>query len=58
MALPLGEKIAMIGDGHREHAAPRRLTHQFRDVAGAVQQAVIGMQMKMNEARYSHAASL
>ena len=52
------EEIAVVGDSHGGHAAPRRLVHEFLNPAGAVQQAVIGVQMQMNESRSRHVGSL
>ena len=49
-----GKQIAVVGDGHGGHAATSRLVNQFRDVAGAVEKAVVGMQMQMYEARRFH----
>ena len=52
------EQIAMIGDGYGRHAAARRFAHQFLNVAGAVEQAVVRVQMQVNEARSAHAGEL
>ena len=51
-----GKQIAVVGDGHGGHAAPRGFVDQFGNVAGAVEKTVVGVQMQMNEARGFHAA--
>ena len=48
-----GEKIAVVGDGHRGHAPPRRFGRQFADFAGAVQKTIVRVQMQMYEVRRS-----
>ncbi len=40
---------AVVGDGHRGHAAFRREVHEPRDAARAVQQAVFAVHMEMNK---------
>jgi quercetin dioxygenase-like cupin family protein len=49
-----GKKIAMIGDGHGRHAPAGRFVYQFRDVTGAVEKTVIGMQVQMDKTRCRH----
>jgi hypothetical protein len=49
-----GKKIAMIGDGHGGHATVGRFVYQFRDVAGAVEKTVIGVQVKMDKTLSRH----
>src|SRR5260370_41778322 len=49
-----GKKIAVIGDGHGGHAAAGRLVYQFRDVAGAVEKTIVGVQVKMYKTRCRH----
>ena len=49
-----GKKIAVIGDGYGGHAALGRLVNQFRDVTGAVEKTVIGVQVKMDKTRCRH----
>ena len=53
-----GEQIAMIGNRHRRHALSHRLSYQRGDFAGAVEKTVIGVNVKMSEARFFHVASL
>ena len=43
------EHVAVIGDGERAHAELADLVHELVDVARAVEQAVFGMEMKMDE---------
>ena len=48
------KKIAVIGDGHRGHAAARGFLGEFADFAGAVEKGVIRVQMQMYEIWGSH----
>ena len=52
------EQIAVVGDGNGGHSAARRFIHQFLDIAGAVEKAVVRVQVQMNETRSSHAESI
>ena len=45
----------MIGDGHRRHSPARRFIDKFFEVARAVQKAVVGVQMQVNETGSFHA---
>ena len=38
-----GKQIAVVGDGHGGHMAPRGFAHQFTNFAGAVEKAVVGV---------------
>src|SRR5713101_3409984 len=49
-----GEKIAVVGDGYGRHLLPRRLVQQLRGFACTVEQAEIGMNVKMHELRLTH----
>ncbi len=49
-----GKKIAMIGDGHRRHFLARSFVKQFASFASSIQQAEIGMNVKMNKLRLTH----
>jgi hypothetical protein len=49
-----GEEIPVVGDGHGRHMPPRRFLDQFTNFAGAIQKAVIGVQMQMYERRRFH----
>jgi hypothetical protein len=49
-----GEKVAMIGDGHGRHFLTRCFVEEFRDFTGAVQEAVVGVDMQVNELRIPH----
>jgi hypothetical protein len=51
-----GEQIPVIGDSDRGHAATGRLGDQFLDITGAIEQAVVGVQVQVNETRSTHAA--
>jgi hypothetical protein len=53
-----GKQIAVVGDGHRRHFLPRRLVKKLRGFASTVEQAVIGMNVKMNELRLTHGTRL
>ena len=46
------KNIAVIGHGDRRHAQLLDAFNQFFDVAGAVEQGVIGMQMQVYEFRH------
>ncbi len=48
------EKRAVVGDGHRRHAKSLGLGQQVFDPDGAVQQAVGGVDMEMDEFRMRH----
>ena len=50
-----GEEISVIRDGDCGHPSSRGFVDEFADIAGPVQQRVIGVQMKMYEVRVSHA---
>jgi hypothetical protein len=50
-----GEKIAVVGYGDSGHAAAGRFGGKFADFAGAVQQRIVRVQMKVNEVRSIHA---
>src|SRR5262245_28478614 len=43
------ENVAVIGYGNCRHVERFDALHQLLDVAGAIQQRVIGMQVEMNE---------
>jgi hypothetical protein len=49
--LDRSEQVAVVGHGDRRHLLLLRDFHQLRNFAGAVEQRVIGMAMKMNERR-------
>ena len=49
-----GEHVAVVGDGHGLHAHAGRLLHELVDVAGPVQQAVLGVEVQVDELRHSH----
>jgi hypothetical protein len=53
-----GEKISVVGHGNRRHPAARGLGRQFADLAGAIEQRVVGVEMKMNEIRRSHVRTI
>ncbi|MGH9481813.1 MAG: hypothetical protein ACRD1L_06940, partial [Terriglobales bacterium] len=46
----------MIGQGHGRHALPLRLVHQFGDRARAVEQGIVGVNVKMNKTIHGLAA--
>jgi hypothetical protein len=48
------KNIAVVGHGHRRHAQFVDALHKFLNVAGAVEQRIITMQMKMDELILSH----
>src|SRR5580658_443829 len=50
-----GEEIAVVGYGDCGHAAAGGFCGEFADFAGAVQQRVVRVQMKVNEVRGIHA---
>ena len=43
------EQVAVIGHGRCRHVELRQMLHQGIDFAGAVQQAVIGMEVQVNK---------
>ena len=43
------EHVAVIGDGQRLHAEPRGLVHEGVDLAGPVEEAVLGVQVEVDE---------
>ena len=43
------EQVAVIGHGDRRHLLFDRDLHQLVDIAGAVEQGIVGVAMKMNE---------
>ena len=45
---------AMVGDRDRRHVAGVRLIHHIRNTASAVEQAVLGVQMKMDKLGMFH----
>jgi hypothetical protein len=47
------EQVAVVGDGQGLHPQAHRLVHQLVNVNGPVEQAVLGMQVEMDEV--SHA---
>ena len=49
------EKISVIGDGHGRHFPARRFVDDFFEVARTIQQAVIRVQMQVNESGSFHA---
>src|ERR1700722_12983448 len=46
------EHVAMVGDGHRGHARRMRVLEQRFDLIGAVEQAVLGMDVEMGETHW------
>ena len=48
------EEVAVVRDRHRSMLQLRRAVHEPRNLAGAVEQAVIRVKVKMNEVRGSH----
>ena len=46
------EDVAVVGHGHGGHAQLLHAPDQLVDVAGAVEQGVIGMQVKVDEVRH------
>jgi hypothetical protein len=49
------KKISVIGDSHGRHLAARGFIDDFLEVARAIQQAVIRVQMQVNESGSFHA---
>src|SRR5436190_5167293 len=49
--LDCAEQISVVGHGHGGHFLLLRLGHQLRDLAGSIEQGVVGMAMQMNEGR-------
>ena len=49
-----GEKIAVVGDGHGGHLLARSLIEKLRSLASPVEQAVIGVDVEMNELGLPH----
>ena len=43
------EEVSVVGNRHRRHSQLNRPVHQDRNLAGAVQETVIGVQVQMNE---------
>ena len=53
------EHVAVVGDGHRLHAEAHALLDQLVDAAGAVEQAVLGVQVQVDEvAARAHSHSI
>ena len=48
------EHVAVVGDGHRGHAEFRGAVQEFVDPVRSIQQAELGVQVKMNEALLAH----
>ena len=48
----------MVSDGDSRHPEPRRAIHQAVDFASAIEQAVIGVEMKMNKVFGRHPATI
>ncbi len=49
------KKISVIGDGHGRHFPARCFVDDLFEVAGSIQQAVIRVQMQVNESGSFHA---
>ena len=49
------EHVAVLGDGERRHAEPRRFLHQLVDAAGAVEQRILGVQVEVDEVLHARA---
>ncbi len=49
-----GKKIPVIGDGHRGHFLARSFVEQFAGFASSIQQAEIGVNVKVNKLRLTH----
>ncbi len=45
------EHVAVVGDGHGLHAEALGLGHELADVAGTVEEAVLGVEMEVDEVR-------
>ena len=45
------EQVAVVGHSDRGHLLLLHLLHQLRDLAGSIEQRVVGMAMQMNEGR-------
>ena len=52
--LNCAKEIAMVGHGDSWHALLLGDGHQLLDIAGAIQQRVIGMAVKVNERTFGH----
>ncbi len=50
-----GKQVSVIGDGHRRHLPPRCFIDDLFEVARAIQQTVIRVQMQVNESGSFHA---
>ena len=48
------KNIAVVGHGHRGHAEFLNALDKFLDVAGAIEQRIIAMQMQMDELVLAH----
>jgi len=49
------EQVAVIGYGHGGHLPPRSLVNNLFEVAGSIQQAVVRVQVQVNESGGFHA---
>ncbi len=49
------KQVAVIGDRNGRHLAPRRLIHDLFEVASSIQQAIVCVQMQVNESGIFHA---
>lgn len=53
-----GEKIAVVGDGHRRHFLAGGFIEELRGLARPIEQAVIGVNVEVDELRVAHSVSL
>ena len=49
--LDRAEQVAVVGHGHGGHLLLLHLLHQLRDLAGSIEQRVVGVAMQMNKGR-------
>jgi len=49
-----GKEIAMVGDGHGGHLLAGRFIQKLGGFASPIEQAVIGVNVKVNELRLAH----
>ena len=52
------EQVAVVGDGHRLHAALEHLREQVVEADGAVEQAILRVQMQVRELGHARRSSL
>ncbi len=53
-----GKQVAVVGDGHGRHFQTRGFVQKLGNLASAVQQAVVRVQVQVNKLRIAHGTRL